>query len=73
MIPYGTLVKVVAGFFLGCTGMVKGHNTTGDYAVALSCKTGVGDYDEQFSDLKENELKKISRKEWDSYHQLPLR
>lgn len=43
VIIFGTLIKVIAGFYLGCTGTVLGINEGlfyDDYYVSLNCSEG---------------------------------
>lgn len=39
MIPYGTLIRVITGFYVGCVGnIIENSVYVGDYKAGVSCK-----------------------------------
>lgn len=62
MFTFGTLVKVIAGFYIGCTGMVVNYyDWDNTYAVDLICKAENGIKYDTHQCLHFKDLEKINK------------
>lgn len=60
MIPYGSLVKIIAGFYLGCTGIVLDYyGNTRSYKVDLRCKSAYPSIDFFSRVVSEEHLREV--------------
>ena len=58
MLTYGTLVTVIAGFYMGCYGTVSDYKfDLSEYLVSMSCKDGNGHTDILQSWVRADDLK----------------
>lgn len=61
---YGTLVKVITGFYIGCVGVVLDQAADyGSQIVELHCKVG-GRVDVLKQEIYHNDMKVIKRPDW---------
>lgn len=67
MLTYGALIKVIAGFYIGCMGTIHQH-TDDFYRVKLTCIDGVGNGSEEWTDLHKQDFRKASKEEWKKFN-----
>jgi hypothetical protein len=69
---YGALVKVIAGFYLGCMGTVQQAVTSTAYVISLDCRDGSGHHREIRNQvMSTREFRPASKAEWRRYKGLP--
>ena len=63
MLSYGTLVTVIAGFYMNCYGTVQDYKfDLSEYYVSMSCKDGNGQIDLIRGWIRADDLQKVEKK-----------
>lgn len=63
---FGMLIKVIAGFYIGCLGVVTSE-ATNEIGVTLVCKEEIGQHEMLATSIKKEEVVKASKEEWDKF------